>query len=113
MVADIVEVLEEEGEEARRMVVAGGQRQPAAHNVPATAMKLILPAVQKKEEGKGRRGRTGVGEAGGGDSGVHTGGHARPGKGGKGQVSAPGAKKTAGHQEAMAGKGGGQGHQWL
>ena len=28
------------------MVVAGGQRQPADPNVPAAALKLILPAVQ-------------------------------------------------------------------
>ena len=41
----------------RGMVVAGGQRQPAVPNVPAAAMKLILPAVQRKQEGKGGRGQ--------------------------------------------------------
>ena len=112
VVADILVVSEEHREGTRRMAVAGGQRQPPAPNVPAAAMKLILPAVRRKEEGKGRRGRTGAGVAEGGDSGVRTGGQEQKGKGGKGEVGAPGAKKAAGHQERKGGKGGGQGHQW-
>ena len=58
MVDDILVVSEDEGEEARRMAVAGGQRQLTAPDVPAAAMKLILPHVRRKEQGKGRRGRT-------------------------------------------------------
>ena len=34
-------------EEVGRMVVAGGQRQPAAPNVPAAVLKLIFLAVQR------------------------------------------------------------------
>ena len=60
VVADILEVSEEEGEEARRMVLAGSQRLPAAPDVLLADMKSILPAVQRKEEGKGRRGLTGT-----------------------------------------------------
>ena len=54
MVADFLEVSEEEGEKARTMVVAGSQRQLGAPNVPAATMKLILPAVPRKKEGKDR-----------------------------------------------------------
>ena len=54
VVADILEMSEGEGEEARRMVVAGGQKQPAAPNVPAASMKWIPPAVERKQEGKDR-----------------------------------------------------------
>ena len=75
-------------------------------------MKSIFPEVRRKEEGKGRRGRTGAGAAEGGDSRVRIGGQGQRGKGGKGQVGASGAKKAAGHQEGKGGKGGGQGHQW-
>ena len=63
VVPDIHVVLEDEGEEARRMAVKGGQRPPTAPNVPAAAMKSTLPEVQRKEEDKGRRGRTGAGAA--------------------------------------------------
>ena len=112
VVADILVMLWEEREVTRRMAVAGAQRQLTAPNVPAAAMKSILLAVRRKEEGKGRRGRTGAGAAEGRDSGVRTEGQAQRGKGGKGQLGASGAKKSAGHQEGKAGRGGGQGHQW-
>ena len=110
MVADILVVSEEEGEGTKRMAVAGGQRQPTAPNGRAAAVKFILPAVRRKEEGKGRRGRTGAGGAEGGDR--STGGQGQTGKKGKGQVEASGAKKPAGDQEGKGGKRGGQGHQW-
>ena len=109
MVVNILDVSEVEGKGTRRTPVAGGQRQPAAPYVPAAAMKSIPPAVQRKEEGKGRPGRTGAGAAEGGDSEMRTGGRGWTGKGGKGQVGAPGAKKVAGHHEGKGGKGGGQG----
>ena len=112
VVAHVLEVSEHEGEGTSRMVVAGGQRQPVAPNVPAAAMRLILPVGPRKEEGKCRQGLTGVGAVEGGGSGVRPGGQRRTRKEGKGHVGAPGAKKTAGHQEGKAGKGGGQGHQW-
>ena len=56
--------LQEEGEGAGRIVVAAGQRQPIAPNVAAAAMKLIIPAVQRKEEGKGAQGQPGTGVTG-------------------------------------------------
>ena len=96
VVADILVVSEDEGEETRRMAAARGQRQLTAPNVPAAAMKLILPEVRRKEEGKGRRGRTGAGVAERGDSGVRTGGREQTGKGGKGQVGASAARQAAG-----------------
>ena len=82
VVAGMLVMLEDEGEEARRMAVAGGQRQATAHNVPAAAMKLILPEVRRKEKGKHRRGRTGAGAAEGREC-VQEGGsrQAREGKG--------------------------------
>ena len=43
VVNDILVVSEDEGEEARRMAVEGGQGQP-----PAGAMKSILPEVRRK-----------------------------------------------------------------
>ena len=52
VVDDILVVLEDEGEEARRMAVEGGPGQPAAPNLPAAAMKCILPEVRRKEEGQ-------------------------------------------------------------
>ena len=56
-VVDVILVTsEDEGEEARRMAVEGRQQQPTAPNVPAAAMKSILPEVRMKEEGKSRRG---------------------------------------------------------
>ena len=55
VVADILEVSEDEGEGAGRMAVEGGPRQPSAPNVPAAAMKSILPEVRRQEEGKGGR----------------------------------------------------------
>ena len=95
------------------MALAGGQRQRTAPDVTAAAMKSILLAVRRKEDGKGRRGRTGAGAAEGGDSAVRTGGQGQTGKGGKGQVGASGANKAAGHQEGKGGKRGGQGDEWL
>ena len=35
------------------MAVEGGPGQPSAPNVPAAAMKSILPEVRRQEEGKG------------------------------------------------------------
>ena len=67
VVDHILVVSEDEGEEARRTAVEGGPGQPAAPNVPAAAMKSILPEVRRKEEGKGRRGLTEVGAAESGD----------------------------------------------
>ena len=92
--------------------MAGGQRQPTAPNVPAAAMKLILPEVRRKEEGIGSRGRTGAAAAEGGDSGVHTGGREQTGKGGKGQVG--GIRGQAGSRAPGRGWGkrGRQGRQW-
>ena len=43
VVADILVVSEDEGEEARRMALEGGQGQPTASNVRAAAIKSILP----------------------------------------------------------------------
>ena len=63
VVDNILVVSEDEGEEARRMAVKGGPGQPAAPNVPAAAMKSILPEVRRKEEGKSRRGRAEAGAA--------------------------------------------------
>ena len=53
IVADILVVLEDEGEGARRMAVEGGPGQPTAPNVPAAAMKSILAEVRRQKEGKG------------------------------------------------------------
>ena len=47
VVADIPEVSEDEGEGAGRMAVEGGPGQPSAPNVPAAAMKSILPEVRR------------------------------------------------------------------
>ena len=105
-------VSEDEGEEARRMAVEGGPGQPAAPNVPAAAMKSILPEVRRKEEGKSKRGRAEAGAAESGDSGVRTKGQGRTGKGEKGQAGASGARHGTGHQEGKGGKGGRQGPQW-
>ena len=105
VVADILVVSEGEEDGTRRMAVAGGHRQPTAPNVVAAVLKSILLPVWRKEEGKGRRGRTGAGAAEGGKSRVRTGGQGQHGKGGKGQVGASGAKKAAGQQEGKEGKG--------
>ena len=43
VIADILEVSEDEGEGAGRMAVERGPGQPSAPNVPAAAMKSILP----------------------------------------------------------------------
>ena len=56
VVADILEVSEDEGEGAGRMAGEGGPGQPSAPNVPAAAMKSILPEMLRQEEGKGGRG---------------------------------------------------------
>ena len=112
VVADILVVSENQGEEAGRMAMAGSRRQPTAPNVPAGAMKSILPEVRRKEEAKFRIGRTGARAAEGWNSGVRPGGRERTGKGGKGPVGVSGARQAAGHQEGKGGKGGGQGRQW-
>ena len=57
VIADILEVSGDEGEGAGRMAVEGDPGQPSAPNVPAAAMKPILPEVRRQEEGKGGRGQ--------------------------------------------------------
>ena len=73
VVAHILEVSEDEGQGAGRMAVEGGPGQPSAPNVPAAAMKSIIPEVRRQEEGKGGRGQQEAGAAGSGDSSVSTG----------------------------------------
>ena len=97
VIADILEVSEDEGEGAGRMAVEGGPGQPSAPNVPAAAMKSILPEVPRQEEGKGGRGQLEAGAAGSGDSSVSTGRRGRTGKGGKGQAGMFGAVHVKGH----------------
>ena len=109
VVDDILVVLEDEGEGARRMAVQGGSGQPTAPNVPAAATKSILPEVRRQEEDKGRRGQPAAGAAGSGDSSVRTGGRGRTGKEGKGEAGTSGARHAKRHQEGKGGKGGGQG----
>ena len=112
VVADILQVLEDEGEGARRMAVEGGPGQLSAPNVPAAAMRSILPEVQRQEEGKGGRGQPGAGAAGSGDSSVRAGGRVRTSKGGKGQAGTSGAGQAKGHQAGKGGTGSGRGRQW-
>ena len=111
VIADILEVSGDEGEEAGRMAVEGGPGQPLAPNVPAAAMKSILPEVRRQEEGKGGRGQLEAGAAGSGDSSVSTGGRGGTGKGGKGQAGTTGAVHEKGHLAGKAGKGSGRGQQ--
>ena len=91
VVADILEVSEDQGEAAGRMAVEGGPGQPLAPNVPAAARKSILPEVRRQEEGKGGRGQLEAGAAWSGDSSVSAGGRRRTGKGGEGQAGTSGA----------------------
>ena len=112
VVADILEGSEDEEEGAGRMAVEGGPRQPSALNVPAAAMKSILPEVRRQEEGKGGRGQPQAGAAGSGDSNVGAGGKGRTGKGGKGQAGTSGAVHAKGHLAGKGGKGSGRGRQW-
>ena len=111
VMADILEVSEDEGEGAGRMAVEGGPRQPSAPNVPAAAMKSILPEVRRQEEGKGGRGQLEARAAGSRDSSVSTGGRGRTGKGGKGQAGTTGAVHAKKHQAGKGGKGSGRGRQ--
>ena len=112
VIADIVEVSEDEGEGAGRMAVEGGPGQPSAPTVPAAAMKSILPEVRRQEEGKGGRGQLEAGAAGSGDSSVNTGGRGRTGKGGKGKAGTTGAVHAKGYLAGKGGKGSGRGRQW-
>ena len=112
VVADILEVSEDEGEGAGRMAVEGGPGQPSAPNVPAAAMTSILPEVRRQEEGKGGQGQLEAGAAGSGDSSVSAGGRGRTGKGGKGQAGTSGAVHAKGHLAGKGGKGSGRGRQW-
>ena len=109
VIADILEVSEDEGEGAGRMAVEGGPGQPSAPNVPAAAVKSILPEVRRQEEGKGGRGQLEAGAAGSGDSSVSTGGRGQTGKGGKGQAGTTGAVHGKGHLAGKRGKGSGWG----
>ena len=111
VVADILEVSEDDGEGAGRMAVEGGPGQPSAPNVPAAAMKSILPEVRRQEEGKGGGGQLEAGAAGSGDSSVSAGGRGRTGKGGKGQAGTSGAVHAKGHLAGKGGKGSGRGRQ--
>ena len=112
VIADILEVSENEGEGAGRMVVEGGPGQLSAPNVPAAAMKSNLPEVRRQEEGKGGRGQLEAGAAVSGDSSVSTGGRGRTGKEGKGQAGTTGAVHVKGHLAGKGGKGSGRGRQW-
>ena len=112
VVADTLEVSEDEGEGAGRMAVEGGAGQPSAPNVPAAAMRSILPEVGRQEEGKGGRGQLEAGAAGSGDSSVSAGGRGRTGKGGKGQAGTSGAVHAKGHLAGKGTKGSGRGRQW-
>ena len=102
VIADILELSEDEGEGAGRMTVEACPGQPSAPSVPAAAMKSILPDVRRREEGKGGQGQLEAGAAGSGDSSVSTGGRGRTSNGGKGQTGTSGAAHAKGH---LAGKG--------
>ena len=112
VVAEILEVSEDEGEGTGRMALEGGPGQPSAPDVLAAAMKSILPEVQRQEEGKGGRGQPEAGAAGSGDSSLSAGGRGRTGKVGKGQAGTSGAVHAKGHLAGKGGKGSGQGRQW-
>ena len=112
VVDNILVVSEDEGEAARSVAVEGGPGQPTAPNMPAAAMKSILPEVRRQEERKGGRGQQAGSAAGSGDSSVRTGGRGRTGKGGKGQARTWGARHAKEHQEGKGRKGVGKGQQW-
>ena len=112
IVDEILVVSQDEGEGPRMMAVEGGRGQPTALNVPAPAIKSILPEVRRQEEGKGGRGQQAASAAGSGVSSVRTGGRGRTGKGGKGQTGTSGARHARGRQEGKGGKGVGKGRQW-
>ena len=112
VIADILEVSEDEGEGAGSIAVEGGPGQPSAPNVPAAAMKSILLGVRWQEEGKGGRGQLEAGAARSGDSSVSTGGRGRTGKGGKGQAGTSGAVHAKGRLAGKGGKGSRRGRQW-
>ena len=112
VVADILQVSQDEGEGARRKAVEGGPGQSSAPNVPAAAMKSILPEVRRQEQGKGGRGQPEAGAAGSGDSIVRAGGRGRTSKGGKGQAGTSGAGQAKGYQAGKGGKGSWRGQQW-
>ena len=103
---------EDEGEGAKRMAVEGGRGQPSAPNVPAAAMKSILPEVRRQEGGKGGRGQPDAGRAGSGDSSVRAAGRGRTSKVGKGQTGTSGAVQAKGQQAGKRGKGSGRRRQW-
>ena len=99
VVDDILEVSHGEAEEAARgRGVAGGPRQPAVPNVPAAAMKCVLPEVREKGKGKGWKGIPRAGERGqqGGRGAGWTGGRTGKGKG-KGEVASRNGGKRKGH----------------
>ena len=83
----------------------GAEGQPTAPNVPAAAMKSILPEVRRVEGGKSRQGRAGAGAAEGRDSGVRTGGRELTGKGGKGQAGESGPAMRQGTKKGKGEKG--------
>ena len=112
VVANILKVSEDEGEGTGRMAVEGGPGQLSAPNVPAAAMKSILPEVRKQKQGKGGRGRPEAGAAGSGDGSVSAGGRGRTGKVGKGQAGTSGALHAKGHLAEKVGKESGRGRQW-
>ena len=108
VVADILEVSGDEGEGTGRMAVERGPGQTSAPNVPAAAMKSILPEVRRQEEGKGGRGQPEARVAGSRDSSVSAGGRGRTGKGRKGQAETSGALRAKGHLAGKGGKGSGR-----
>ena len=83
-----------------------------APNVPAAAMKSILPEVRRQEEGNGGRGQLEAGAAGRRDSSVSAGGSGRTGKGGEGQAGTLEAVHAKGHLAGKGGQGTGRGRQW-
>ena len=109
VIANILEVSEDEGEGAGRMAVEGGPGQQSAPNVPAAAMISILPEVRRQEEGKGGRGQLEAGATRSGDSSVSAGGRGRTGKGGKGQAGTSGALHAKRHLAGKGGRGSGRG----
>ena len=112
VIADILEVSEDEGEGAGRMAVEGGQGQPSAPNVPAAAIEPILPELWRQEEGKGGRGQLEAGAAGSGYGSESAGGRGRTGKKRNGQAGTTGAVHAKGHLAGKEGEGSGWGRHW-
>ena len=83
LVDDILKA-EPEAEVRGRVAVAGGQRQPAAPNVPLAAMKSVLPEVEGENQGQRTERVT------------------------RGKEDGQGACRATGHMKRAGDKGGGQ-----